>query len=205
MSRITTLHPRTYNEARVIGENFRDGVPVIMNLSEMDDTDAKRLVDFAAGLVFSVRGTIERVTNKVFLLSPPNVSVDGRGQAAHRRGRVLQPELTGRWSLPSRPSRLAFVNFIGEIIELVLGTFIVLLFVRLIVDWIQIFARSWTPRGPVLVVLEGVYTVTDPPVKALRKMIPPLRLGGVAIDLSFVALLLICYILLSVNRALLLS
>jgi cell division inhibitor SepF len=75
MSRITTLHPRTYNEARVIGENFRDGVPVIMNLSEMDDNDAKRLVDFAAGLVFSVRGTIERVTNKVFLLSPPNVSV----------------------------------------------------------------------------------------------------------------------------------
>jgi cell division inhibitor SepF len=75
LSRITTLHPRTYNEARVIGENFRDGVPVIMNLSEMDDTDAKRLVDFAAGLVFSVRGTIERVTNKVFLLSPPTVSV----------------------------------------------------------------------------------------------------------------------------------
>ena len=73
--RITTLHPRTYNEARSIGENFREGVPVIMNLSEMDDSDAKRLVDFAAGLVFAVRGTIERVTNKVFLLSPPNVSV----------------------------------------------------------------------------------------------------------------------------------
>jgi YggT family protein len=97
------------------------------------------------------------------------------------------------------------VNFIGQIVELVLGTFIVLLFVRLIVDWIQIFARSWTPRGPVLVILEGVYTVTDPPVKALRKIIPPLRLGGVAIDLSFVALLLICYILLSLNRGLLLS
>jgi cell division inhibitor SepF len=75
LSRITTLHPRTYNEARVIGENFRDGVPVIMNLSEMDDADAKRLVDFAAGLVFATRGTIERVTNKVFLLSPPNVTV----------------------------------------------------------------------------------------------------------------------------------
>jgi cell division inhibitor SepF len=75
LSRITTLHPRTYNEARTIGENFREGVPVIMNLSEMDDSDAKRLVDFSAGLVFSVRGTIERVTNKVFLLSPPNVSV----------------------------------------------------------------------------------------------------------------------------------
>jgi cell division inhibitor SepF len=75
LSRITTLHPRTYNEARTIGENFREGVPVIMNLGEMDDADAKRLVDFAAGLVFGVRGTIERVTNKVFLLSPPNVSV----------------------------------------------------------------------------------------------------------------------------------
>ncbi len=75
LSRITTLHPRTYNEARTVGENFREGVPVIMNLSEMDDSDAKRLVDFAAGLVFATRGTIERVTNKVFLLSPPNVSV----------------------------------------------------------------------------------------------------------------------------------
>ena len=92
---------------------------------------------------------------------------------------------------------------IGGIIELVLSAFIVLLFVRLIVDWIQIFARSWTPRGPVLVVLEGVYSVTDPPVKALRRIIPPLRLGGVAIDLSFVALLLICYILLKLNRAIL--
>lgn len=73
--RITTLHPRTYNEARTIGEHFRDGTPVIMNLSEMDDNDAKRLVDFSAGLVFAVHGTIERVTSKVFLLSPPNVSV----------------------------------------------------------------------------------------------------------------------------------
>ena len=75
LSRITTLHPRNYNDARTVGENFRDGIPVIMNLSEMDDSDAKRLVDFAAGLVISVNGTIERVTNKVFLLSPPNVSV----------------------------------------------------------------------------------------------------------------------------------
>ena len=75
LSMITTLHPRTYNEARTVGENFRDGTPVIMNLSEMDDADAKRLVDFAAGLVFATRGTIERVTAKVFLLSPPNVTV----------------------------------------------------------------------------------------------------------------------------------
>lgn len=75
LSRITTLHPRTYNEARVVGENFRDGFPVIMNLTEMADDDAKRLVDFAAGLVFATHGSIERITNKVFLLSPPNVTV----------------------------------------------------------------------------------------------------------------------------------
>ena len=73
--RITTLHPRSYNDARRIGEEFRENVPVIMNLTEMDDIDAKRIVDFAAGLVFGLRGTIERVTNKVFLLSPANVDV----------------------------------------------------------------------------------------------------------------------------------
>ncbi|MGI5952371.1 MAG: cell division protein SepF [Brooklawnia sp.] len=75
LSRIITVHPRNYNEARTIGEHFRDGVPVIMNLSDMEDADAKRLVDFAAGLIFGLRGTIERVTSRVFLLSPNNVNV----------------------------------------------------------------------------------------------------------------------------------
>jgi cell division inhibitor SepF len=79
--RITTLHPRTYNEARTIGEHFRDGTPVIMNLTEMDDGDAKRLVDFAAGLIFGLRGSIERVTNKVFLLSPEHVEVTAEDKA----------------------------------------------------------------------------------------------------------------------------
>jgi cell division inhibitor SepF len=86
LSRITTLHPRNYNEARTIGEHFREGIPVIMNLSEMDDSDAKRLVDFSAGLVFAVRGTIERVTNKVFLLSPPNVTVAAEDKALIAEG-----------------------------------------------------------------------------------------------------------------------
>jgi cell division inhibitor SepF len=72
---ITTLQPTSYNEARVIGERYRDGIPVIMNLTEMDDVAAKRLVDFAAGLAFALRGSIEKVTNRVFLLSPPNVEV----------------------------------------------------------------------------------------------------------------------------------
>ena len=75
LTRIVTVHPRTYNEARTIGEHFRDGIPVIMNLSDMEDSDAKRLVDFAAGLIFGLRGAIERVTSKVFLLSPSGVVV----------------------------------------------------------------------------------------------------------------------------------
>ena len=84
--RITTLHPRTYNEARTIGEHFRDGTPVIMNLTEMDDTDAKRLVDFAAGLSFGLHGRIERVTNKVFLLSPEHVEVTAEDKARIAEG-----------------------------------------------------------------------------------------------------------------------
>jgi cell division inhibitor SepF len=86
MSKITTLHPRTYNEAKTIGLQFRAGTPVIMNLTEMDDSDAKRLVDFAAGLTFGLHGTIERVTPKVFLLSPNNVSVTAADKARIAEG-----------------------------------------------------------------------------------------------------------------------
>jgi cell division inhibitor SepF len=75
LHRITTIHPRTYNEAKTIGEAFRSGIPVIMNLGDMADADAKRLVDFAAGLVFGLHGAIEKVTSKVFLLSPAHVEV----------------------------------------------------------------------------------------------------------------------------------
>ncbi|SFC04482.1 cell division inhibitor SepF [Nocardioides terrae] len=85
MSRIVTLTPTTYNDARAVGEHYRDGTPVIMNLSEMEDADAKRLVDFAAGLIFATHGDIERITNKVFLLSPHNVSV-----AAEAKARIAQ-------------------------------------------------------------------------------------------------------------------
>ncbi|WP_101829799.1 cell division protein SepF [Frankia canadensis] len=84
--RITTLQPRSYNEARQIGEEFRDGTPVIMNLTDMDDVDAKRLVDFAAGLIFGLRGDIEKVTNKVFLLSPHNVEVTETDKRRIREG-----------------------------------------------------------------------------------------------------------------------
>jgi len=82
MDRIITLHPRTYSEARAIGEQYREGNPVIMNLSDMEETERKRLVDFASGLVFGLHGSIERVTAKVFLLSPQNVSVSNDAKAA---------------------------------------------------------------------------------------------------------------------------
>lgn len=86
LRRITTIHPRSYNDARAIGEAFRTGTPVIMNLSEMTDADAKRLVDFSAGLIFGLHGAIERVTSKVFLLSPEHVEIAGEDQAGERAG-----------------------------------------------------------------------------------------------------------------------
>ena len=84
--RIETVTPRTYNDARTVGEHYRSGVPVIMNLSEIDDDDAKRLVDFAAGLVFAVHGSINRVTAKVFLLSPENVEVTDEDRQRNAAG-----------------------------------------------------------------------------------------------------------------------
>ena len=82
IARIATIHPRSYNDAKAIGESFRAGIPVIMNLSDMGESDAKRLVDFSAGLVFGLHGSIERVTSKVFLLSPKNVEVTEEGAGA---------------------------------------------------------------------------------------------------------------------------
>ena len=82
LDRIVTLHPRFYNEARTIGEHFRLGNPVIINLTDMDESEHKRLVDFASGLAFGLHGPIERVTKKVFLLSPANVSIDVEDKSA---------------------------------------------------------------------------------------------------------------------------
>ena len=77
MNEILTVHPRQYKDAQVIAENFREGIPVIINLSQMSEPDARRLVDFASGLSQGLYGKIERVTNKVFLLSPAHIAVSG--------------------------------------------------------------------------------------------------------------------------------
>ena len=82
VSEILTVHPKQYRDAQVIAENFRDGIPVIINLSQMSDADARRLIDFASGLSLGLYGRIERVTSKVFLLSPENVAVSGEGAVA---------------------------------------------------------------------------------------------------------------------------
>ena len=85
--------------------------------------------------------------------------------------------------------------YVGSVIHGILWVFIAFLWVRFVFDWVQVFARSWSPRGPLLVLLEVVYSVTDPPVKALRRVIPPLRLGSVALDLSFIIVLVGAYLL----------
>ncbi|MET0734281.1 MAG: cell division protein SepF [Microbacterium sp.] len=82
ISEILTVHPKQYRDAQVIAESFREGIPVIINLSQMSDADARRLIDFASGLSLGLYGRIERVTSKVFLLSPENVAVSGEGAVA---------------------------------------------------------------------------------------------------------------------------
>jgi len=89
------------------------------------------------------------------------------------------------------------VILFGVLYWLVLA-FLLLLIGRLVLDWIQVFAREWRPRGPVLVVAEVIYTATDPPLKLLRRLIPPLRLGSVQLDLAFFILFLLTYVLLNV-------
>ena len=88
---------------------------------------------------------------------------------------------------------------VGQILHAIIWTFIILLLIRFVVDWIQVFARSWTPHGPVLVVLEGVYSATDPPIRAFRRVFPPLRIGSISLDLSFLAVLILCYVLLAIT------
>ena len=97
------------------------------------------------------------------------------------------------------------MTVVGVVIEYVLWFFIAFMWVRFVTEWVQVFARSWSPRGVLLVALEGVYSVTDPPIKALRRVIPPLRIGNFALDLSMLLVFVGAYILLRVNRGLLLS
>jgi YggT family protein len=88
---------------------------------------------------------------------------------------------------------------VGELINIVLRLFLLLLFARFVVDWVQVFARNSTPKGIVLVVLEVIYSVTDPPILFIRRFVPPLRLGAIALDTSFIIVLVAVYLLLELN------
>ena len=94
------------------------------------------------------------------------------------------------------------MSIVFEVLAVLLLIFWLLLLARLVFDLVQAFARDWRPRGPLLILLEAIYTVTDPPLRALRRIIPPLRLGQVQLDLAFLILLIGTNILISVARSL---
>ena len=92
------------------------------------------------------------------------------------------------------------MELVGLVIETALRLFLLLLFARFVVDWVQVFARSWTPKGIVLVILEMIYSITDPPILFIRRFVPPLRLGAIMLDTSFIIVLVLCYLLLELNQ-----
>ena len=91
------------------------------------------------------------------------------------------------------------MHTVGAILLLVLNVFLGLMLIRLVVDWVQVFARNWTPKGLVLVILEIIYSITDPPILFIRRFVPPLRLGAIMLDTSFIIVLVLCYLLLELN------
>ncbi len=91
------------------------------------------------------------------------------------------------------------MDIVGQVIHVILQLFLLLLFARFVIDWVQVFAREWTPKGIALVVLEVVYSITDPPILFIRRFVPPLRLGAIALDTSFIIVLISVYLLLQLN------
>lgn len=90
---------------------------------------------------------------------------------------------------------------IGGLIEAILWLFTGFLIARLVIEWVQMFARSWTPRGPLLVLVELIFTITDPPIRFVRRFVPPLRIGQVAVDMAFVIVFVFVIVLRTINRA----
>jgi YggT family protein len=90
------------------------------------------------------------------------------------------------------------VHLVAQLLYLVVFVFVILLLIRLVLDWVQFFAREWRPRGVALVIAEATYTVTDPPLRALRRILPPLTIGTVRLDLAFLVLMLVCYVLMTI-------
>lgn len=94
------------------------------------------------------------------------------------------------------------MSVVGQVLATILQIYFLILIGRLVFDFVQIFARSWQPRGPLLLLAEAIYTVTDPPIKLLRRIIPPLRLGGIQLDLAFLVLVIVIQILIRIALSL---
>ncbi|MER7797667.1 YggT family protein [Microbacterium sp. NPDC096154] len=97
---------------------------------------------------------------------------------------------------------MGVIGLIASILNLVVLLYIVVLFARLVLEYIPMFNREWRPKGALLIVAEVTYTLTDPPIRFFRRFIPPLRIGGIAIDFAFALTMLVCFVLLSITRTL---
>jgi YggT family protein len=182
-----TLSPRSYKEARTIGERYRDGQPVIMNLTELDAADAKRLVDFAPA--WPSRSAVGSTR------SPPGCS------CSPLLTWRFQPTTHGNSQNAGSSARIELVSLaIQFVLYYVLFFFWLLLIGRIVVELVRSFARQWVPAGSSAVALELIFTATDPPVKLLRRVIPVVRIGGVGLDLSIMVLLLVVFILMNVAQ-----
>lgn len=200
LARITTVHPRSYNEARVIGEHFRDGTPVIMNLTEMDHADAKRLVDFASKPDLLLPW-VDRADHHQGVPGLPAERDAGRGgEGEDRRGRVLQPELTpGFPGLLHSCLTMTALLLVLSVLSWVLLAFFLMLVARFVLSLIVMFAPQWHPKGPMLLLFELIYSVTDPFLRPLRRILPPIGAGGIRIDLSMLMLFVLVSLAMSIN------
>ena len=169
----------------------------------------RRLVDFSAGLIFGLRGSIDRVTNKVFLLSPANVEVTAEDKARIAERGFLQPELASinrradelraprPDGLPATAVRTGQgCEHLPDCATYILWLYLLLLIGRLIIGWIQAFARYWSPSGLVLVVAEACLHRNGSATEIAKALHSAVRIGSVALDLSFMLLFLVIIVLL---------
>ena len=161
-----------------------------MNLTEMDEADARRLVDFAAGLAFGLRGTHRARDQPGVPALAGQHPGHRRGQGQDRRGWVLQPELT-----LTEGRRLPCCRSCSRSLYLLLYVFFLMLLARFVLGTVLQYGRRWQPGRGAAAALESVWSVTDPPLKALRRVIPPLRIGTVSFDLASLVLLVILFVL----------
>ena len=211
MNEILTVHPKKYEDAKLVAETFRDGIPVVMNLTQMSESEARRMVDFASGLTQGLYGHIERVTPKVFLLSPSHIQVSGDAAedvaddalldltlAHSSRPVVSRRKLLGSFpGLSGNNGEYGVCDCLGGL-RRPLCPFSSRCGCASSSTGCRLFSRNWRPKGPVLLLAEASYSLTDKPLRSVRRVIPPLRLGGAAIDFGWAILMVGTLIVMSI-------